>query len=181
MREHLRATGWWRPAAFLGALALVGVIGAGSVLAQSPAGTTPAPTSTAAPTVSAGHPAQAPILRRLAAARIRWIRAAEYATVTVHTKNGDATFQYVRGDISSVSTDQVVVTAADGTAFTIDVTSSTRIRTFRRKLALADLQDGQHAIVLAQKSGSAYTGRTMLVWPAKATANAPAATPNPAS
>lgn len=178
MHDRIGAIGWRRPAALLGALALVGVIGAGTVLAQSPADPTPTPS----PSITTpAHPAvQAPILRRLLAERVRWIRAAEYATVTLKTKNGDETFQYVRGDVTSVGNEQVVVTAADGTAFTIDVTSATRIRTFRRALAFADLQDGQHAIVLAQDSGGTYTGRVILAWPAKPGA-ATTTTASPAS
>ncbi len=180
MRQRHHTRGWRRPAALLGAFALVGVLGAGTVLAQSPADPTASPTPAPAAT-SAPRAAQASILRRLAVTRMRWIRAAEYASVTVKTKDGTQTLEYVRGDITSLGSDSLVVTALDHTAFTIDVASTTRIRTFRRKLAFADLQVGQHAIVLAQESGGAYTGRIVLAWPAPGTAAAPVTTPSPAS
>ena len=177
MQKRLGAMGWRRILTVIGALAVVGVLGAGSVLAQSP---TPNPTTTAAP-IATHAPAHrpAPILGRLATIRARWIRGAQYATVTVKTKTGFETLEYVRGEVTAVGSDTLTVTAADSTAFSIDVTSATRIRNFRRKVPFSAVQDGQHAIVLALKnSDGSYTARFVLVWPVKA-ATAPAPTPTP--
>ena len=99
-------------------------------------------------------------------ARLAFIaRRAEHGQVTVATKNGPKTIAFERGTVQSVSGGSVAVKAADGTTWTWQVGSTTRVFSGGHRAAASALADGQRVAVAGLVSGGTDHARRVLIRP----------------
>lgn len=144
---------------------------------------TPAPTAAkgpchgrAAKLRTDGHPlaaARALLRCRGALARLR-VLGGLHGTFTFKTKKGITTLAYERGVIQSVSGNNVVVKAADGTTWTWVLQSDSVIHQGGKKVSNSALTGGQQLFVAGPVVNGSYQARLLVV-------RASSASPSPAS
>jgi hypothetical protein len=71
----------------------------------------------------------------------------EHGEVTFQTKAGPQTIAFERGTIQAVSSSAITVLAKDGTTWSWDVTSSTKLREGAHKVTTANLSTGEQVLV----------------------------------
>jgi hypothetical protein len=129
---------------------------------------------------SSGHPyaaARALLLCRNPLARLRLVGGIS-GQFTFNTKNGTVTLAYQRGVIQSVSGNDVVVQASDGTTWTWVLESSTVIRQDGRKAGASVLSVGERVFAGGPVVSGAYQARLIVIQRSPAS---PAPSPTPAT
>jgi hypothetical protein len=152
---------------------------------------TPSPTPTtnpcqgrAAKLRAAGHPLAAGRTLRLCHNPLRRLRRVGglHGQFTFKTKSGTSTLAFERGVIRSVSGNDVVVQAADGTTWTWVVQSSTVIRQAGGKKASASaLAAGQHVFAGGPVASGSYQARLIVFQASSASSPSPSPAPSPVS
>jgi hypothetical protein len=102
------------------------------------------------------------LLCRSPLARLRLI-GGEHGSFTFKTKSGSTTLAFERGQIQSVSGNNVVVQAADGTTWTWVLQSNTVIRQDGKKASTSALTSGEHVFAGGPVVGGAYQARLIVV------------------
>ena len=139
----------------LGAVAVscLAIGGGAGVIANAGASTT------ASPSVK---PSQA--LRQGAIAPRRLIRRAVHGDLVVATKTGYATVTFDRGTVQSVSGQQLTLAYGRKTAsyksVNLTIPASARVRDNGKKATLADLKQGQRAVVIQAPKWTVVIART---------------------
>jgi len=163
MRTWIDRLGTRRLVVVLGTAALLAVVAAGSVYAQSPTpagGTTPA----AAKGVRAG------IFARTL-----------HGELTLATKDGTKVVLYARGVIS-VGPGTVSVATRDGQTFSFTVTDKTRVRAKGMAIKFGQLETGDRAMVFGVKNATGGWDAILVRCVRSASVTGPSsgqATPNP--
>jgi hypothetical protein len=107
--------------------------------------------------------------RRAGAAKVR-PRARQLARRTLHgefvVKGKDGKFVTVltqKGQVTTVDARSVTVRSEDGFSRTYAVDGDTRVRRERAKATIGDVKTGDRALVVADRSGTGATARTLVV------------------
>ncbi|MBV9096162.1 MAG: hypothetical protein JO132_20195 [Streptosporangiaceae bacterium] len=116
---------------------------------------------------SASSPAVSQPRLRWALARLRALAGVD-GEFTVRTKTGFRTVAFERGTIESVSGNDVVIRAADGTTWTWTIVSDTVVRQDHSKTTASALSDGETVFAAGPVAGSARDARLIIVKPAAA-------------
>jgi hypothetical protein len=182
-----RGNGTWsrgkRAAALLAVAAVVGggAFAVTQATTSSPAATQAADTATGTQAgTSASLTGQAAALSSAlsgtGAVRLARLRrlSGMYGQYTYETKSGSHTLAYERGTITSVSSGDVVVRAANGTSWTWDLTGTSVVRENGKKETASTLATGQTVLAGGPVTGGARDARLVVI--RKATA-----TPSPSS
>jgi hypothetical protein len=98
---------------------------------------------------------------------------------TFKTKSGYKTLAYERGEIQSISGNDVTVQAVDGTTWTWVLVSNTVVRQGGQKVATSLLSDGQQVFAGGPVVSGVYDARLIVIRPASS--STPAPSPSPAS
>jgi hypothetical protein len=163
MRTWIDRLGACRLAVVLGTAALLVVVGAGSVYAQSPT-----PTGGTAPAAARG-------LRAGIFARTL------HGELTLATKDGTKVVLYASGVIS-VGSGTVSVATRDGQTFSFTVTDKTRVRAKGTAIKFGQLETGDRAMVFGVKNATGGWDAILIRCVRSASGAAPSsaqATPNP--
>jgi hypothetical protein len=95
---------------------------------------------------------------------------------TFETKSGARTIAYERGVVKSVSGNDVVVQAKDGTTWNWVLQSNSVIRQDRKKVTASALSAGESVFAGGPVASGSYDGRLIVIKPASS-----GATPNPSA
>lgn len=164
-------------AATAGVVALGGA--AGGIAYASTTGTphtAASPTPSSSSSAAKGHHKHGP----LASARALAMGHALHGDVVVkgRAKAGSGgsylTLQGQRGTITSVSSTALAVKSADGFTATYALGSKTTVHVLGTKSSASSLKSGQDVAVVAEKSGSTWSARTVVVPKPKSSAKRPA-------
>jgi hypothetical protein len=98
---------------------------------------------------------------------------------TFKTKTGYKTLAYERGEIQSISGNDVTVQAVDGTTWTWVLVSNTVVRQGGQKVATSQLAEGQQVFAGGPIVSGVYDARLIVIRPASS--STPAPSPSPAS
>jgi hypothetical protein len=86
-----------------------------------------------------------------------------YGQYTFETKTGSQTLAFERGTITSVSSGDVVIRAANGTSWTWDLTSTSVVRENGNKQAESTLADGQLVFTAGPVTSGAKDARIIVI------------------
>src|SRR5262245_49924495 len=102
---------------------------------------------------------------RLRAYARLWLlaRRALHGQITIATRTGPRTIAFERGTIRSISGSSVVVKAADGTAWTWQVSRATLIVKAGRRVGPTALAAGQQVFVIGQVAGRSDDARRVVI------------------
>src|SRR5262245_53315779 len=102
---------------------------------------------------------------RLRAYARLWLlaRRALHGQITIATRTGPRTIAFERGTIRSISDSSVVVKAADGTAWTWQVSRATLIVKAGRRVGPTALAAGQQVFVIGQVAGRSDDARRVVI------------------
>ena len=118
--------------------------------------------------------------RRRALGRLRAMRGI-HGEATFKTKNGFREIAFERGALQSVSGQNVVVRAADGTTWTWTLAANTAVRDQGKKVTTSNLANGDQVLVAGPESGTTRTARVIVVPRKTARSSGRSASPSPAS
>lgn len=99
---------------------------------------------------------------RRALRRLRLL-GGEHGEFTFHTKKGTRTLAFERGTVVSVTGSDVTVRAADGTAWTWVLSSTSVVREDGSRSASSALSAGEHVFAGGQVTGSARDARLIVI------------------
>ena len=122
--------------------------------------------STAASSSTASTPAKV----RWALGRLRRLGGVD-GTVTFHNKKGFHELSFERGTISSVSSSDVVIKAADGTTWTWQIVSDTVVRKDGSKTTASALSAGEKVFAGGPVVNGAKDARLIVIGKTKPTAS----------
>jgi hypothetical protein len=136
---------------------------------------------------AAGHPFRALRVLRLCGHPLRRLRllGGMHGEFTFETKTGPRTLAYERGVIESVSGNNVVVQAKDGTTWTWVLQSNTVIREHHQKTTTGALSNGERVFAGGPVVSGAYDARLIVIaansGSSPSAGSTPAPSPSPAS
>ena len=114
--------------------------------------------------VTAARAKRRSCLRGLRGARwLRMLLRGEHGQITVRTKTGSREIAFERGTITSVSAGQVVVTAADGTTWTWNLTAKTVVSRARHKVSATALARNEKVLVAGPVIGGVNDARHIAI------------------
>jgi hypothetical protein len=87
----------------------------------------------------------------------------EHGEVTFQSKSGPKTIAFERGTIHAVSSSAITVAAKDGTTWTWDFTSSTKVRDAGQKVTTAKLSTGELVLVGGPVVNGAHDARLIRI------------------
>jgi hypothetical protein len=90
----------------------------------------------------------------------------EHGEVTFQTKSGPKTIAIERGTIQAVSSSNMTVVAKDGTTWTWDFTTSTKVHQTGKTVPSTNLSTGQLVFVGGQVASGVYDARVVRILPA---------------
>ncbi len=110
---------------------------------------------------SSGHPTVASRLQALCLNPLLRLAlvGGEHGEVTFQTKAGPKTIAFERGTVQAVSSSAITVVAKDGTTWTWDLLSNTKMRDLPQTTASANLSTGELVIVLGQEVNGVHDAR----------------------
>ncbi len=136
-------------------VAAAGVLGTAGVAAATSNDSTPAPSSSAAPSDKADHPRAKRVKRAL-------IGRGMHGEWVVKGKDGKpVTLETIRGTVTAVGSSSLTVKAEDGFTETFATNSDTKVRGGAD--SLGDVKVGAKGAVVGVKSGATITARAVLV------------------
>jgi hypothetical protein len=86
-----------------------------------------------------------------------------HGQITIETKNGPKTLAFERGAVQSVSGNSLVIRAADGTVWTWNLSSATRVIKAWQRVGASALAAGQRVLVLGEVSAGSDQARRVLI------------------
>jgi hypothetical protein len=122
---------------------------------------------------AAGHPVAAQAVQRFCGhplARIR-VLGGIHGQFTFETKSGPRTLAYERGVIKSISGNDVVVQAKDGTTWTWVLESNTVVRQDRKKASTSALSSGERVFAGGPVVSGGYDARLIVVRPSSSSSS----------
>jgi hypothetical protein len=130
---------------------------------------------------AAGHPLVALRVLRLCGHPVRRLRllGGIHGEFTFETKTGPRTLAYERGVIQSVSGNNVVVQAKDGTTWTWVLQSNTVIRENREKTTTGALSNGEHVFAGGPVVSGGYDARLIVIVTDSGSSPSAGSTPTP--
>jgi hypothetical protein len=129
---------------------------------------------------SNGHPKAANRIQafcRRPLLRLRLV-GGEHGEVTFQTKAGPKTIAIERGTIQAVSGSNMTVVAKDGTTWTWDFTTSTKVRDAGHTVPSTNLSTGELVFVGGPVVGGVYDARVVRIHPASPPASQPSSPPS---
>jgi hypothetical protein len=132
---------------------------------------------------ASGHSAAAQAVQRFCGHPVARIRALGgiHGQFTFETKSGARTIAYERGVVKSVSGNDVVVQAKDGTTWTWVLQSNSVIRQDGKKAATSALSTGESVFSGGPVVSGAYDARLIVIRPAGGAAPSPSSSPSSSS
>ena len=97
----------------------------------------------------------------------------EYGQVTFKAKTGTKTIAFERGTVQAVSASVLTVRAADGTTWSWDLTSATKVRSDHKQAAGSALTTGDSVLVGGPVVSGAKDARIIRIRPASSSSPAP--------
>jgi len=97
----------------------------------------------------------------------------EHGEVTFQTKAGPKTVAIERGTIQAVTSSNMTVVAKDGTTWTWDFTTSTKVRDAGKTVPTTNLSTGELVFVGGQVASGVYDARMVQIRPASPSASSP--------
>ncbi|MFY9934208.1 MAG: hypothetical protein WAK82_39990 [Streptosporangiaceae bacterium] len=152
-----------------GGIALAAVTSGGTAAAGS-ASTTGAELNSVLSTAASSSTASTPAKVRWALGRLRRLGGVD-GTVTFHNKKGFHELSFERGTISSVSSSDVVIKAADGTTWTWQIVSDTVVRKDGSKTTASALSAGEKVFAGGPVVNGAKDARLIVIGKTKPTAS----------
>jgi hypothetical protein len=130
---------------------------------------------------AAGHPRAALRVLRLCGHPLRRLRllGGMHGEFTFETKTGPRTLAYERGVIQTVSGNDVVVQAKDGTTWTWVLQSNTVIRQNHQKTTTSALSDGEHVFAGGPVVSGGYDARLIVIASSSSSSPGAGSTPTP--
>jgi len=101
----------------------------------------------------------------------------EYGQVTFKASGGTKTLAFERGTVESVSASVITIQAADGTQWSWDLGSSTRVRSDHQQVAESTLSQGDSVLVEGTLTAGTRDARLIRIRPAGQPAPAPSSSP----
>jgi hypothetical protein len=132
---------------------------------------------------ASGHPAAAQAVQRFCGHPVARVRALGgiHGQFTFETKSGARTIAYERGVVKSVSGNDVVVQAKDGTTWTWVLQSDSVIRQDRKKVTTSALSAGESVFAGGPVVSGGYDARLIVIRPAGSAAPGPSSSPSSSS
>jgi hypothetical protein len=87
----------------------------------------------------------------------------EHGEVTFQTKSGPKTIAFERGTIHAVSSSSITVVATDGTTWTWDLASNTKLREARQQVTTAKLSTGELILVAGPVVNGTHDARVVRI------------------
>jgi hypothetical protein len=121
------------------------------------------------------HPKAANLVQAFCGSALLRLRlvGGEHGEVTFQTKAGPKTVAIERGTIQAVTSSNMTVVAKDGTTWTWDFTTSTKVRDAGQTVPTTNLSTGQLVFVGGQVASGVYDARMVQIRPASSPASSP--------